>query len=48
MITDYYGPMRCHRYPGMMQDLRDVANDLVSYFTIQGWEPPPKRQMAIF
>ena len=36
------------RYPGMLRDLQGIAGELAAYLRQIQWEPPPKREMAIF
>ncbi len=43
-----YMLMRCQRYANMRNDLQGVAAELAHYLRDTGWEPPAKRDMAIF
>ncbi len=46
-VIDYM-PLKCYRYPAMMDDLQGVATEVVSYLKSIAWCPPAKREMVIF
>ena len=41
-------PLTCHRYPAMMNDIKQQVASLADFLGAIRWEPPPKRQMATF
>ena len=43
-----FNTVTCWRYDAMESALRTVTGDLVDYFVRTGWEPPVKREMAVF